>query len=64
MLNYKMSSAVAEGSTPARWRVSRAALAAFSPLWRFELGLMVVWFNIKLTLLWEWSGNLCVGAVA
>jgi DNA-binding MarR family transcriptional regulator len=47
MLNYRMSSAVAEGFTPARWRVSRAALVAFSPLWRFELGLMVVWFNIK-----------------
>jgi DNA-binding MarR family transcriptional regulator len=43
-----MSTAVAKESTPARWRTSLVALAAFALFRRFELGLMAVWFNIKL----------------
>jgi DNA-binding MarR family transcriptional regulator len=43
-----MSTAVAKESTSARWRTSLVALAAFALFRRFELGLMAVWFNIKL----------------
>jgi DNA-binding MarR family transcriptional regulator len=43
-----MSTAIAKESTPARWRISLVALAAFALFRRFELGLMASWFNIKL----------------
>src|SRR5215207_10189431 len=43
-----MSTAVAKESTPARWRVSLVVLTTFPLFRRFELGLMAVWFNIKL----------------
>jgi DNA-binding MarR family transcriptional regulator len=43
-----MSTAIAKESTPARWRTSLVDLAAFTLFRRFELGLMGVWFNIKL----------------
>src|SRR5919112_1269681 len=48
ILNPEMSTAIAKESTPARWRISLVALAAFALFRWFELGLMAAWFNIKL----------------
>jgi DNA-binding MarR family transcriptional regulator len=37
-----------KGSLPRAEGISRGSLVPFPPLWRFELGLMAGWFNIKL----------------